>query len=95
MTSDRSSAFYGGAINVNRYNIWAAGGSVGYNFGPAALTVWATHEFSSNASGGTAGPPGIDTASVTKGYSVFANLSFRLWAPDAPAAPPKRPIFTK
>lgn len=96
VTKDKSSAFYGGAINVNKYDIWAAGGLVAYNFGPAALTVWATHEFSSNASGGTAGPPGIDTASITKGYSVFANLSFRLWAPDAPpAAPPRRPLITK
>ncbi|WP_338699064.1 transporter [Bradyrhizobium sp. 26S5] len=95
VTNDTSSAFYNGAINVNRYNIWAGGGLVGYNFGPAALTVWATHEFSSNASGGTAGPPGIDTASITKGNSVFANLSFRLWAPDAPEGPPKRPMFTK
>jgi hypothetical protein len=32
---DRSSAFDGGAINVNRYNIWAVGGSLSYNFGPA------------------------------------------------------------
>ena len=32
---------------------------------------------------------------MTKGYSVFANLSFRLWAPDAPPAPTKRPLFTK
>ena len=92
VTDDKSSAFYGNAINVSRYNIWAGGGLVGYNFGPAALTLWATHEFYSNASGGTAGPPGVDTASITKGYSVFANLSFRLWGPDAP---PKRPQFTK
>ena len=34
ISSDRSSAFYGGAINVNRYDIWAAGGMIGYNFGP-------------------------------------------------------------
>jgi hypothetical protein len=95
VTNDTSSAFYGNAINVNRYNIWAGGGLVGYNFGPAALTVWATQEFSSNASGGTAGLPGTDSASITKGYSVFANLSFRLWAPDEPATLPKRPMFTK
>ncbi|EIG62145.1 transporter [Bradyrhizobium sp. WSM1253] len=95
VTDDKSSAFYGNAINVNRYNNWAGGGLVGYNFGPAALTVWATHEFSSTVSGGTAGPPGIDTAAITKGYSVFANLSFRLWGPDAPPPPAKRPTFTK
>ncbi|MBR1177207.1 transporter [Bradyrhizobium sp. KB893862 SZCCT0404] len=95
VTNDSSSAFYGNAINTNRYALWAAGGLVGYNFGPAALTVWATHEFSASASGGTAAPPGFDSASITKGYSVFANLSFRLWAPDEPAAPPKRPFVHK
>jgi hypothetical protein len=95
VTDDKSSAFYGGAINTNRYGLWAAGGLVGYNFGPVQLNVWATREFSATASGGTAGPPGIDTASITKGYSVFANLSFRLWAPDEPPPPPRRPFITK
>ncbi|MCK1297388.1 transporter [Bradyrhizobium sp. 24] len=86
VTDDRSSAFYGGAINVNRYNIWAAGGMVGYNFGPVSVNVWGTQELSSNASGGTAGPPGFDTASITKGFSIFAQLNYRIWAPDAPVA---------
>lgn len=85
VTDDRSSAFYGGAINVNRYNIWAAGGMVGYNFGPVSVSVWGTQELSSNASGGTAGPPGLDTAAITKGFSVFAQLNYRIWAPDPPA----------
>jgi hypothetical protein len=92
VTDDKSSAFYGGAINVNRYALWAAGGLVGYNFGPAALNVWATKEFSASASGGTFGPPGFDTATITKGYTIFASLSFRIWGPDegqAPAAAPK------
>ncbi|MCC8953545.1 transporter [Bradyrhizobium sp. Pear77] len=83
--NDTSSAFYGNAINVNRYNTWAVGGLVGYNFGPAALNVWAFDEVSARASGGTP-IAGIDSATVTKGFSVFANLSFRLWAPDAPAS---------
>ena len=87
ITSDRSSAFYGGAINVNRYDIWAAGGMVGYNFGPVSVSVWGTQELSSTASGGTAGPPGFDSAAITKGFSVFAQLNYRIWAPDAPAAP--------
>jgi hypothetical protein len=87
ITNDRSSAFYGGAINVNRYNIWAAGGMVGYDFGPASISVWGTQELSSTASGGTAGPPGFDTAAITKGFSVFAQLNYRIWAPDAPASP--------
>lgn len=86
ITNDRSSAFYNGAINVNRYDIWAAGGMVGYNFGPVLLNVWALQEFST-ASGGTAGPPGVDTAAITKGVAAFASLTYPLGAPDAPASP--------
>ncbi|MCC8953520.1 transporter [Bradyrhizobium sp. Pear77] len=51
VSDDTSSAFYGGVINVNRYNIWAAGGLIGYDFGPAALNVWAFDEVSSRARG--------------------------------------------
>ncbi|WP_082190747.1 SphA family protein [Bradyrhizobium pachyrhizi] len=87
VTDDRSSAFYGGLVNVNRYNTWAAGGMAAYNFGPASLNVWATQELSASASGGTAAPPGFDSAATTKGFSIFAQLNYRLWAPDAPAAP--------
>lgn len=87
ITNDRSSAFYGGAINVNRYDIWAAGGTIGYDFGPASITVWGTQELSSTASGGTAGPPGIDTATITRGFSVFAQLNYRIWGPDTSSSP--------
>ena len=94
VTNDSSSTFYNNAINVNRYNLWAAGLLVGYDFGPASLNVWALDEFSAHASGGTAAPAGLDSASVTRGYSVFAQLNFRLWSPDQPS-PPKAPIFHK
>lgn len=87
ISNDRSSAFYGNAINVNRYDKWAAGGLVGYNFGPVSVNVWLTQELSASASGGTAGPPGFDTASVTKGFTAFAQLNYRLWAPDPPPSP--------
>ncbi|OIQ64239.1 hypothetical protein GALL_542110 [mine drainage metagenome] len=86
ITNDRSSPFYGGAINVNRYSLWAAGALVGYDFGPVSVTVWGTQELSANASGGTAGPPGIDTASITKGFSVIGQINYRIWAPDQPAS---------
>jgi hypothetical protein len=93
VSDDTSSAFYHGAINVNRYNIWAVGASLGYNFGPAQLTVWALDEVSANASGGTPQlPPG---PIITKGFSAFAQLSYRLWAPDAPVAAPKAPVDHK
>jgi len=87
ITNDRSSAFYSGAINVSRYDVWAAGGLVGYNFGPVSVSVRGLQELTAAASGGTAGPPGLDSAAMSKGFSVFAQLNYRLWSPDAPAAP--------
>jgi len=93
ITDDKSSAFYGGAINTNRYNAWAAGGLVGYDFGAAVLKVSGFQEFRVDASGGTP-RAGRDSATFTQGWKVFANLSFRLWAPDAPTQE-KRPAFFK
>lgn len=95
VTNDTSSAFYGNVINTNKYDLWSAGLLVGYDFGPVSLNVWGMNEFSARASGGTAAPPGFDSASITKGYSAFAQLNFRLWAPDAPPAAPKKPMFYK
>ncbi|QDW40558.1 transporter [Bradyrhizobium sp. KBS0727] len=94
VTNDKSSAFYGNAINVNRYNIWAVGALVGYDFGPAALNVWATNEIVANASGGMP-VAGIDTATVAKGFKVFATLSYRIWAPDEPSQTPKLSTYHK
>lgn len=82
VTDDASSAFYHGLVNVNRYNVWAAGAKVGYNFGRVQLNVWALDELSANASGGP-----IPGATFTKGYAAFTQISYRLWAPDEPAAP--------
>lgn len=83
VTKDQaSSASYGGAVNTGRYDIWAAGGLVAYDFGSTTLKVWAVDQVLSTASGGTAGPPGIDTASIPKGWGVYSSLSYRLWAPD-------------
>lgn len=92
---DTSSAFYGYAVNVNRYNIWAAGGLVGYDFGPVQLNVWGAKEVFANASGGTSFN-GIDSATTTQGFKLFASVSYRLWAPDQPAsAPAGRRQFTR
>jgi hypothetical protein len=95
--NDTSSAFYNYAINANRFNVWAAGGLVGYNFGPAQLNVWAVDEYTANASGGTAAygvPVATGKGTIADGFRLFASVSYRLWAPDEPAAP-KRPQFTK
>ncbi len=93
VTNDTSSAFYNYAINANRYTRIAAGGLVGYNFGPVALNVWLTDEFYSTASGKTP-VAGVDLASVPRGWTGFASISYRLWAPDEPASS-KRPQLTK
>ena len=82
---DKSSAFYKYAINANRFNIWAAGGLVSYNFGPATLTVWGVNEVSANASGGSP-IPGLDRASTAQGWKVFGSVSYQLWAPEKSAS---------
>lgn len=84
----------GGALgNASRSNVWAVGGLVGYNFGPAALSVWATQEVSANASNAARlALTGTDSSLTARGSTVFATLSYRLWGPEAPA---KAPMFHK
>jgi hypothetical protein len=78
----------GTLLNPQRFDIWAVGGLVGYNFGPAALSVWATQEVSAKASNPAAvAATGQDFSLVHQGMTVFATLSYRLWGPEAPAKP--------
>jgi hypothetical protein len=71
--------------NPQRFDIWAVGALVGYNFGPAALSVWATQEVSAKASNPAAvAAIGADPSLVHQGMTVFATLSYRLWGPEAP-----------
>ncbi|NPT61550.1 hypothetical protein [Paraburkholderia elongata] len=74
VSNDKSSAFYHNAINVNRYNLFAIGGLVGYDFGRATVNLWATKDITASASGGPTGP---NKATILKGYKVFANLCCR------------------
>ena len=78
VTDDKSSFYYKYAINTNRYNQLAAGGIIGYDFGPVSLAVYGINEVFANASGGTprvlGGP---DTATTTGGLSVFFQASFK------------------
>jgi hypothetical protein len=76
----------GTAGNAQRYNIFAVGGLVEYNFGPASLSDWATQEVLANAKN-AAVPAAFDVSTITRGATVFATLSYRIWAPEAPAAP--------
>jgi hypothetical protein len=76
----------GTLLNPQRFDIWAVGGLVGYNFGPAALSVWATQEVSAKASNPAAvAATGTDFSLVHQGMTVFATLSYRLWGPDEAA----------
>jgi hypothetical protein len=76
----------GTAGNAQRFNLWAVGGLVEYNFGPASFSVWATQEVYANAKN-AAVPVAADASLITQGMTVFATLSYRLWAPDEPAKP--------
>jgi len=85
---------FGTIGNTQRFQLFALGGLVEYNFGPASLSVWATQEVYAHASGAGALPiaGGADLSAVTQGSTIFATLSYRLWAPEEPA---KAPMFHK
>jgi hypothetical protein len=76
----------GTAGNAQRFNIWAVGGLVEYNFGPASASVWATQEVSATAKN-AAVPVAADGSLITQGMTVFFTLSYRLWAPEEPPKP--------
>jgi len=84
-------AFYGAnqtLANAQRSDIWAVGGLLGYDFGPASVSIWATQEVSAKASNAAAvAATGADPSLAVQGTTVFATLSYRLWAPDEPAKP--------
>ena len=85
----------GTLLNPQRYDIWAVGGLLGYNFGSAALSVWATQEVSAKASNAPAvAATGADFSLVPQGLTVFGTLSYRLWGPDEEAHAPAK-LFTK
>jgi hypothetical protein len=74
--------------NAQRFSLFAIGGLVEYNFGPASLSVWATQEVSHTAHSIAPFTPIGDTSLITQGFTVFATLSYRLWAPEEPAKAP-------
>ncbi|MEI9925543.1 MAG: transporter [Bradyrhizobium sp.] len=81
----------GTLTNASRYQLLALGGLVEYNFGPASLSVWATQEVYSKATNNAASASvftgGNDFSLITRGMTVFATLSYRLWAPEEPTKP--------
>jgi hypothetical protein len=78
----------GTLTNAQRFQIFAVGGLLEYNFGPASLSVWATQEVYAKASNAAAlAATGQDFSLIFKGMTVFATLSYRLWAPEEPPKP--------
>lgn len=76
--------------NTQRWQLFAVGGLVEYNFGPASLSFWMTQEVYGHASGASLASLGspADLSATTQGMTAFLTLSYRLWAPEAPAAAP-------
>ncbi|MGB9117679.1 SphA family protein [Bradyrhizobium sp.] len=74
------------AFHVQNYSKWAVGGLLGYDFGPASLSVWATEEVYAKGSN-AAVAANVDPSLIAQGATVFATLSYRLWAPEEPAKP--------
>jgi len=57
------------------------------------LSVWATQEVYAKASNAASMAAfGQDPSMIAQGMTVFATLSYRLWAPEEP---PKAPMFHK
>lgn len=98
ITSDQCGAkctnFYGAneaLANASSFNIWAVGGLLAYDFGPAAVQLWATQEVSARArNAASIAATGEDLSLIPQGLTVFGTVSFRIWAPEepAPAGPP-------
>jgi len=77
---------------TQRYQLGAVGALLEYNFGPASLSVWGTQEVFARASGaGFINPVTggfTDNSVITRGSTIFATLSYRIWAPEEPAKAP-------
>jgi hypothetical protein len=83
----------GTLANTQRYQQFALGGLLGYDFGGANASVWVTQDIvakASNASAVTAGLP--DVSVVPRGMTVFFTLGYALWNPPAQ---PTAPMFHK
>jgi hypothetical protein len=62
-----------------KYRTAAAGGLIGYNFGPVDLQVWVTDSF-----------VGQDTPQGPNGINVWTRIGFAIWNPETP-----HPLVTK
>ena len=77
------------APHPQRFSVAAIGGMLGYNFGAASASVWVTQDVYAKASNNLAVAAGLpDGSLIPRGLTVFGTLSYALWNPPAPAAPP-------
>jgi hypothetical protein len=70
------------------------GGLLGYDFGLANLTVYATDDVLSRAFGGNSGTRYLGdipftSETTSRGWSLFGRLIFPLLMPEAPTQPKK------
>jgi hypothetical protein len=91
VTNDKNAGLLYGGSTFGKYDIFAVGGLIAYNFGPASLSVWVADEVSAHTSGGTL--PATDT--ISKGWTAFATLSYQIWSPQAAATPKLSSMYTK
>jgi hypothetical protein len=82
----------GTLTNSQRQNVFAVGGLLEYNFGPATASVWITQDVLANAKNAAAAAIGPDPSLVSRGMTVFGTLSYALWNPQAP---PSKPMISK
>jgi hypothetical protein len=80
-------------FNAGKFEAFAVGGLVGYDFGSANLTVFATTDVFASATQGYSGTPFINeipfaNGTAAKGWTIFGKLSYQLWSFEA--APPGR-----
>ena len=70
------------------FSVWAVGGLLAYDFGPAAVSVWATQEVSQRRLRMLLLKP-LSAPILLRcpRATVFATLSYRLWGPEEPVKP--------
>jgi hypothetical protein len=64
-----------------RYRTFAAGGLVGYDFGPVDMQVWVTDQFASQ-----------DAPAGNSALHVWSRIGFKIWGPEQPVT---RPLVAK
>jgi hypothetical protein len=75
--------------HAQRFDVFALGGLVEYNFGPASLSLWATQDIIATAKNSAALVTlGEDPSLISRGLTVYATISYRIWAPEEPAKAP-------